>query len=177
MVGFFKQALAVACILGLAIAAPAPSSTPEVDYAAILITGKGLPTVEELGLTSEDLLKPAPALAALRERDITDKLFKRYVPQCWGDPKCWYNDALACYNYLASLGSTVCATSAITQMCRTSNCGWFARTATGGYVSSSCASVAAGGAWVLNNCNTNNWVAGTNAAYNNGNFGVDIYPN
>ncbi|KAK6519077.1 hypothetical protein TWF281_003765 [Arthrobotrys megalospora] len=171
MVGFIKSTITFTAVLSLlvgALAAPAPE--PKVDYTTIIETGPGLPTVKELKLTNADLTKPVPELARLMVRDVLDK---RYTPQCWGEPKCNYNDAIACYNYLNSLGSTTCAASGVVRMCYANGCAWYARSLNG-YSASPCYKAALGGAWVLNNCNSGGRLSGSNAAYDNGNLAVDI---
>ncbi|EPS44520.1 hypothetical protein H072_1500 [Dactylellina haptotyla CBS 200.50] len=173
MVGFTKSAItltAVLSVFGSAVAVPAPK---EVDYASLIQTGPGLPTIAELGLTNADLTKPMPAeldpvLAA------RDALEKRYNPQCWGEPKCNINDARACFNYLNNLGGTACSVTGRVQMCKMGGCAWDARTLNNGFASSSCSNAALGGAWILNNCNGGGRTAGSNAAFGNGNLVVDI---
>ncbi|KAF3920766.1 hypothetical protein ABW20_dc0103090 [Dactylellina cionopaga] len=171
MIGFTRTTIALTAVLslfGAAVAAPAPV---DVDYASLIETGPGLPTIKELGLTNADLTKPVPELEALIARDM---LTKRYTPVCWGEPKCTTNDARACYNYLNGLGNTACSVQGRVQMCKVGGCAWDARTLNNGFASSSCSNAALGGAWVLNNCNGGNRVAGSNAAFGNGNLIVDI---
>ncbi|KAJ6255957.1 hypothetical protein Dda_9248 [Drechslerella dactyloides] len=177
MVGFTKVSIVLASIftiIGNAAAAPAPLET---DVDKLIIAGVGLPKASELGLTVEDLKKPAPAVDHLFMRSPAPEkdLAKRFDPQCWGDPKCTRGDATNCYNYLNGLGGTSCVTSGYIQMCRSGGCGWYGRSLFGGTVSSSCYNVALGGAWVLTNCQ-GNYLAGANAAYGNGNLVVEIHP-
>ncbi|KAK6331405.1 hypothetical protein TWF730_004486 [Orbilia blumenaviensis] len=171
MVGFAKNIVALTAVLsffGAAIAAPAP----EVDYAKLIEVAPGYPTVEELGLTNADLTKPVPEIDEIVARDML--LQKRYEPRCWGEPRCTVNDARACYNYLNSIGGNRCEVRGRVQMCKMGGCAWDARTLNNAFASSSCRDAALGGAWVLNNCISNNRVAGSNAAFGNGNLIVDI---
>ncbi|KAK6347474.1 hypothetical protein TWF718_005316 [Orbilia javanica] len=171
MVGFIKSALTITAVFGLfagGLAAPAPE--PKIDYLSLIKPGPGLPSPKDLNLTNEDLGKPVPELARLMVRDVLDK---RYTPQCWGEPKCTYNDAIGCYNYLNSLGSTTCAASGVVRMCGSGSCNWYARSLNG-YSASPCYKAALGGAWVLNSCNSGGRLSGSNAAYDNGNLAVDI---
>ncbi|KAF3189076.1 hypothetical protein TWF106_007450 [Orbilia oligospora] len=171
MVGFMKSVLTVTAVFGFfagGLAAPAPA--PEIDYLSLIKPGPGFPTPQQLNLTNADLAKPAPALAKLMVRETLEK---RYNPQCWGEPRCNYNDAVGCYNYLNSLGSTTCAASGVVRMCSVNGCNWYARSLNG-YSASPCYKAAAGGAWVINNCNVGGRLSGSNAAYDNGNLAVDI---
>ncbi|KAK6330405.1 hypothetical protein TWF696_003502 [Orbilia brochopaga] len=176
MVAFTRTtiALAILGLLGNVAAAPAPL---EADVDKLVTPGPGLPKASELGLTVADLQKPAPAVDHLFSRSPAPEkdLAKRFTPQCWGDPKCSRGAATNCYNYLNGLGGTACITSGYINMCYSSGCGWYGRSNTGGTVSSTCYNVALGGAWVLTNC-AGNYIAGANAAYNNGNLIVEIHP-
>ncbi|KAK6541612.1 hypothetical protein TWF694_007412 [Orbilia ellipsospora] len=168
MIGFTKTAISLTAVLSLfagALAAPA-----EKDYASLIETGPGMPTVAELGLTNKDLTKPFPK-SALAARDALEK---RYTPSCWGPPKCSYGDALACYNYLNSLGTRDCQVTGSIQMCKMGHCAWDARTLNGGFATSHCSDAAKGGHWVLDNCTNGGQTAGSNAAFNNGNLVVDV---
>ncbi|KAF3908800.1 hypothetical protein ABW21_db0207665 [Orbilia brochopaga] len=170
-----KSTVAIASVLALfGAATAAPASAPAVDYTKIIIPGPGLPTVAELGLTNEDLTKPVPALEHLmaRESENPNALFKRYDPQCWGGKGCSYEDAMYCYNYLIGIGSQDCKTSGTNQMCRANNCSWQARNLNGREVTSRCDNAANGGAWVIHNCRNN--IRGSNAAWGNGDFAVDL---
>ncbi|KAJ6255956.1 hypothetical protein Dda_9247 [Drechslerella dactyloides] len=180
MVGFTKSAVTVLALVGATIAAPAP--TTEVDYASILIPGPGLPSVKELGLTNADLNKPLPSgvelTPGLEERSADPKeLFKRYEPFCGisGRGGCQEGDARACFNYLLKLDRTDCQVSGVIRMCVVGKCQWYGRSFGKGFASSWCRDVAHGGNWVLNNCNRNGRVSGSNAAGGNGNLVVDIF--
>ncbi|EWC45982.1 hypothetical protein DRE_04775 [Drechslerella stenobrocha 248] len=165
MIGFTKTAIAVLSILGAVTAAPTAADT-EIDYLSVIEVGPGFPTPQELGLTNADLSKPIPASIVSR-----DLLSKRAPAACWGNPKCHVNDARACFNYLQGLGGRRCEPSnGRVQMCKIGGCAWDARGTRG----SSCSDAALGGAWVLNNCNGGGWVAGTNAAFGNGDMIVDV---
>ncbi|KAF3919790.1 hypothetical protein ABW20_dc0109057 [Dactylellina cionopaga] len=172
MIGFTKASIAIAAALGLlgtVTAAPAPVT--EIDYVSLIETAPGYPTVQELGLTNADLMKPVPALDGLVAREMLEK---RYQPQCWGEPKCGLNEARACFNYLNSIGGNNCDVNGRIQMCKLQGCAWDARTLNNGFARTSCSNAALGGAWVLNNCNGGGRTSGTNAAFGNGNMIIDI---
>jgi len=149
----------------------AKQAHPVKDYTKVIVTGEGLPTVAELGLTHEDLIKPIdPAVFGQ-----TDKpgLSKRYNPQCYNSYKCSYSDALACYNYLYQLGRQQCYTAPYSRFCYANNCNWIGTVISGqSSASSYCSDVALGGAWVLQNCG--NPLAGANAANGNGGLLVSV---
>ncbi|KAF3182199.1 hypothetical protein TWF751_007245 [Orbilia oligospora] len=180
MVGFSKSTLAIVAVLNLltgTFAAPALAPEP-IDYVSLLETAPGLPTPKDLGLTNADLARPPPDIAAHQVREI---LNKRYNPVCWpGQPQCDLTDANACWVYLNSLGGTRCVVSPGTsyiRMCAIGNCGWYGRAEiVRNGASSTCADVARGGRWVLGNCRkgASGLVAGSNAAYGNGNHLVDV---
>ncbi|KAK6343591.1 hypothetical protein TWF730_011184 [Orbilia blumenaviensis] len=202
MVNFGKSTFVIVSVLNLfagTLAAPAPVPEP-TDYLSLIKTAPGLPTPRELGLTNEDFTKPIPGktvqvhamkphssssnrsgkteLAAL---EVREALNKRYNPVCWpGQRQCDLSDALACYRYLNLLGSQRCVVNPLTdriRMCGIGTCNWYGRAEiVRNGASSPCADVARGGLWVTSNCRTGarGLVAGSNAAWGNGNLLVDI---
>ncbi|KAJ6255955.1 hypothetical protein Dda_9246 [Drechslerella dactyloides] len=174
MFGLTKSTVAIAFALALfGAAAAAPTTAPVIDYTKLVIPGPGLPSIAELGLTNEDLSKPVPELEHLmaRESENPNTLFKRYDPQCWGGPGCSRQEAEGCYNYLVKLGNTACKSHGVIEMCRAGKCSWQGRTLIGREVSSPCMDAANGGIWVLHNCRN---IRGSNAAWGNGAFAVDL---
>ncbi|KAK6532410.1 hypothetical protein TWF281_006599 [Arthrobotrys megalospora] len=180
MVAISKPAFAILAVFNLFTGtSAAPASKPELtDYLSLIKVAPGLPTPKELGLTNEFLNNPIPEHAAHQAREL---LSKRYNPVCWpGVPQCSIADAAACFAYLNSLGSQRCVVNPGTsrvRMCVAGSCGWYGRPEiVRNGASSTCVTVAAGGNWVLGNCRVPlvGTVAGSNAAYGNGNFLVDI---
>lgn len=88
-----------ALLLGLAHSNPIPKEFEEV------IPGLGMPSLEELGLTSADLYEMSPVpLNTLQER----ALVKRATCRVAGAAHCQTANAQACVNYLNSLGTRDC---------------------------------------------------------------------
>lgn len=52
------------------------------------------------------------------------KLFKRFNPTCNSGASCTISDAMACYNYLNSLGTNVCKVQGWSVFCTAGNCSW-----------------------------------------------------
>ncbi|KAK6355256.1 hypothetical protein TWF696_004371 [Orbilia brochopaga] len=166
-----------------ATAAPAPvdvTTAQGVDYTKLLVPGPGLPSVQELGLTNADLLKPLPGV----ETPSTRSLSKRFDLRCSTDTFQWCNgeDAKACYNYLKNLGKTICSVSggdgASISMCHVGpgiGCDWRGVTWGVSSAASYCEDVAAGGLTIIQKCSLEHGVvAGENAANGNGNLIVTI---
>ncbi|CAN8101007.1 unnamed protein product [Discula destructiva] len=133
----------------------------------------GLPSVESLGLTMEDLNDPdfmakngLNRRVAVRETDFT--------PICDnGNPQDTVAGAQACMNYLAALGTTACVVSGYNVVfCRASDGSDVggSNISGGSSASSYCSDVAIGGQWVINNCQVNGYVEGSQAANGNGNL-------
>ncbi|KAG2008106.1 hypothetical protein CC2G_013569 [Coprinopsis cinerea AmutBmut pab1-1] len=165
--------LSLACLVG-AFALPQAAEAPE--KASIRFEpGPGLPTLEELGLTIDDLLKPIPeetlanitAEYAAMDSSEGSSLVKRYDPVCHSG-YVNINDARGCYNYLNALGTTACTVhdsgsvwGSTTRMCV------FGQAQVKGQcfppncpATSWCQHVAHGVAWTIANCNVNGQVAG-----------------
>ncbi|EAU84142.1 hypothetical protein CC1G_08683 [Coprinopsis cinerea okayama7 len=151
------------------------------------VPGSGLPSLEELGMTKEDLYKPIPEEVLQSIEAEYGGLTKRWSPTCRTSGLVPYAGALACYNYLDSLGTTPCVVPFNTQnpnwlakttFCQALGAFWTGTCLAGTCVdhgSSYCRDVARGGLWVLTHCkNSNNQLNGNNAAWGNGNLIVDI---
>lgn len=88
-----------ALLMGLVNASPIPKEIEEV------IPGPGMPSLEELGLTSADLYEMSPVpLNSLEQR----ALVKRATCRLPGTNYCQTGNAQACVNYLNSLGTRNC---------------------------------------------------------------------
>ncbi|KAF3934672.1 hypothetical protein ABW20_dc0104275 [Dactylellina cionopaga] len=175
MVAISKTAVVFASVLGL-IGGATAAPLEEIDYTKTLVPGPGLPSVAELGLTNADLTKPIPEgrvpLPGITARD--GDIFKRWPRLCWPLQKCTYGDAVACYNYLDSIGSRQCSSDGTVTMCYSGGCKWVGRSESG-TASSPCSDVALAGRWLISECRDNNGeFAGTIGAYGNGALGLVI---
>ncbi|EAU89097.1 hypothetical protein CC1G_08505 [Coprinopsis cinerea okayama7 len=216
--------LSVVSLVAGAFALPQASGISDEAATLDFKPGPGLPTVEELGLTTEDLLKPIPeeVLASVRtssshithtetaqfltnasfrvpaeadyasldagsgssaSSDGSSSLTKRqWTPACKGPHRASLASANACYNYLLSLGTTACTVpdsgsvwlslitmceigdAKVTGKCFPPNCP----------ASSWCQHAAHGVAWVMQNCNVDNFVGGEQAAWGNGHLIIGV---
>ncbi|KAG2008019.1 hypothetical protein CC2G_013493 [Coprinopsis cinerea AmutBmut pab1-1] len=160
-----------------------------------IVPGPGLPSLASLNLTSRDLVVRALErlerfkLELAEEDDNSNALTKRYNPTCdyWG-VSLNIDYAWFCYEYLHSIGSTTCAVPSWgSRFCHTvsgsGDVAWSGSVNGVSYTQSSCADVANGGVWVLNNCHyyiigTAGWyyqMQGTNAAWGNENLIVSVH--
>ncbi|KAL2203359.1 hypothetical protein CC79DRAFT_1337986 [Sarocladium strictum] len=161
---------------------------------------KGMPTLQDLNITTTDLLDPAWRLSnglpdprnsspnRKSTKETTKDLQKRVEPQCYPySQNAHISAAYACRDYLNSLGTTPCVVRGYLQ--QTAHC--HADIASVGvafvygmpsypssYASSYCSDVARGLNWVLDNCLSQNpcrcGVAGQNAAWGNGGHVVSV---
>ncbi|EAU84143.1 hypothetical protein CC1G_08684 [Coprinopsis cinerea okayama7 len=145
------------------------------------VPGPGLPSLEELGMTKEDLYKPIPEEVLKSIQAEYGGLTKRYTPTCGSTNRASHADAVACYNYLNGLGTTSCVVpnnaggAGNINFCKIGSAYWTGSCLAGTCPGSSyCRDVARGGLWVLNNCNVGGQVRGSNAAWGNGNLIVGI---
>jgi len=160
--------------------APAWLPIPELGLTPIT-PGPGLPSLESLNLTWEQLVMP-PAPAAAPAAAASATLERRYTPTCVTNTEIWGNEALHCYNYLSGLGSTACVVNPSVQFCQNGSTRWHGRTQNNGWDSTTCKSVADGGRWVIDNCywidstwGTKRVREGTNAAWGKENIIVRLY--
>ncbi|KAK6359922.1 hypothetical protein TWF696_001049 [Orbilia brochopaga] len=170
--------LVILSLLGPASTAPATQAavTPEeVDYTKILIPGPGLPSVQELGLTNADLLKPHPAIY-----NTTTTLAGSGKPTCAKRPYKWCRkkDANACLNFLESFGSAaiIGISGGGSSLCKANKCNWMAKPQGGRTTSSYVKDIAIGGKKILQGCKNkdSSKVQGRNAARGNSNFIIEI---
>ncbi|KAG2008002.1 hypothetical protein CC2G_013480 [Coprinopsis cinerea AmutBmut pab1-1] len=167
------------CAIGSVLALPqsAPENGPGLTPSQLIkaaetgeirvVPGPGLPSLESLNLTSRDL-----AVRALERIERLQEVA-----------------GFLCYEYLHSIGNTICAVPATgSRFCHTTggspDVAWRGRVNWAFYAESSCANVAEGGLWVLNECRSYWWAApawyalhpGTHAALGNDNLVVEIGP-
>ncbi|KAH8647883.1 hypothetical protein BX600DRAFT_518291 [Xylariales sp. PMI_506] len=139
--------------------------------------GPGLPSLESLGLTIEQINDPN----FISKRAIEGAAALPVVPRF--DPIC--NNGLAadsiaggqaCVNYLYALGTTSCAiTNYNGVFCVASDGSKVGGSAIPGSAASFCSDVAIGGQWVIDNCNEGNgYVEGSQAANGNGDLIVTL---
>ncbi|EAU87832.1 hypothetical protein CC1G_01479 [Coprinopsis cinerea okayama7 len=196
--------MAVECVKAL----PQPSEPPSVELLEAIpspaeliraaetgefkvVPGPGLPSLESLNFTSRDLVVRAlerieRSKEAQEDRERSSSFTKRYTPTCdWHQYLISMPNAWACHEYLHSIGSVTCAVpSSGSRFCHTvsgnADVAWYGRVNGVSYTQSSCANVANGGVWVLNNCILTAFPSipvlneGTNAAWGNENLIVEI---
>ncbi|EAU89021.2 hypothetical protein CC1G_09990 [Coprinopsis cinerea okayama7 len=194
------------CAIGSVLALPqsAPENGPGLTPSQLIkaaetgeirvVPGPGLPSLESLNLTSRDLaVRALERIERLQEVAEDSKklsnLTKRYTPTCETSPNLNGGLGFLCYEYLHSIGNTICAVPATgSRFCHTTggspDVAWRGRVNWAFYAESSCANVAEGGLWVLNECRSYWWAApawyalhpGTHAALGNDNLVVEIGP-
>jgi len=148
--------------------------------------GPGLPSLESLGLTSEQLNDPNfiyKSNAEMFNLQVTKfNVSSNFVPECNNNnaPDS-YDGAQACANYLWNLGKTMCVVPYPTiVMCSASDYSKIGGTCliAGGSTQSYCSDVALGAQWVINNCWTGSgFIQGSQAANGNGNLIVTLQKN
>ncbi|KAJ2980575.1 hypothetical protein NQ176_g2556 [Zarea fungicola] len=155
-------ALLTFALFSLAAAAPAAESKyPEV------IPGPGLPSLESLGLTSEQLYTmPIPKEFAAFKTSLN-------IDGTCGPEDSRYTDVngiIACFHYLQNLGTTPCVAGENTRMCEAGDAVVIG-SSIGGGSSSYCSDVALGALWVIDHCTRpDQSCAGYQAANGNGNL-------
>ncbi|KAM3523501.1 hypothetical protein MY4038_008164 [Beauveria bassiana] len=161
-----------------------------VQYPEV-VPGPGLPSLESLGLTSEQLYTMEPAspgisLAHLIPsiREIADKvadtevnarasLAPMFTPICATDSGAYtdVNNLMACERYLARIGSNDCTVPSgfkTVRYCFAGDADVNGLSTTGKSLTSTCASVAHAVRWIMHNCRRANKAAGSEAAFGNG---------
>jgi len=161
-------ALLVAAFAGLQNVAAVPAAESAKVYPEV-VPGPGLPSLEELGLTSEQLYTTTPTING-RE------LFPRYTSVCETYTTADVDDTIACFNYLQAIGSNNCGVSGDNvQFCYSGNAQITGSNISGtGSASSACSDVAFAVQWVFTYCNQDGNVGGSCAAYGNGNLIVGV---
>ncbi|OAF60685.1 hypothetical protein VC83_03588 [Pseudogymnoascus destructans] len=69
--------------------------------------GAGLPSLEELGLTTEQLFTTSPSALAPRDNEFT-QVTRCRTPSEGSEYVADVDDVIACYNYLVALGDYTC---------------------------------------------------------------------
>ena len=144
--------------------------------------GPGLPSLESLNLTVEDLLRRdfsgadnPTSLDRRQARQGCGSLFDTPTNTGLSD------DALACINYLLALDTQDCAASPAERsiFCTSGNTVIQGVSQTGKTTQSWCKHVAEGARWIYNNCHAwdgnRNHVSGNAPAFGNGNMMVALY--
>ena len=182
--------IAVLSLLG-SYASAAPPIKRTAYPVGVVRPGPGLPSLESLGLTNEDLYDPnylskrGIVLPSLNSTAIESRQAIRY---CTSGPPAEVANINACQNYLASLGTTRCvAPSSGVEMCRASGADGTIYPAhvigtarCSGTDSSYCSDVAPVAGFVIDQCNwfwnnSPHWVAaGGDAARGNGCLQIDV---
>ncbi|KAJ7871048.1 hypothetical protein B0H13DRAFT_1477336, partial [Mycena leptocephala] len=143
-----------------------PRRLPEV------IPGPGLPTLASLNLTSGELYRRVPAL------DEMKRIEPLFDLTCGQSVACPVANAVACFNFLNALGTQLCTINGdfgTVIFCSSGPCDWGGTNISGDEsVSSFCRDVAVGGNTVINTCQGNGFVDGSNAANGNGGLIVTI---
>ncbi|CCM03423.1 uncharacterized protein FIBRA_05554 [Fibroporia radiculosa] len=147
--------------------------TSTVAAVVEVIPGPSFPSLESLGLTSEELFAKGPP-PALTSR-ITE-LQKRYDPVCQGYSTGSVDNVIACFNYLEALGTTACTVNGDDViMCTAGDAEVGGSNISGdSSVSSYCSDAALGVQWVFTNCNYEGQVGGSQAANGNGNLIMSV---
>ncbi|EFI26825.1 hypothetical protein CC1G_15748 [Coprinopsis cinerea okayama7 len=199
---FFSLSVAVRGVVSLPQTTPESNDEREVVNRILSLLGTkeipevvpspNLPSLESLNITSLDLFKRALArfdserAEAATQAESNPDLTRRYTPTCDGNGLNPYY-AYVCYYYLWDLDSTPCVVPPFgSRFCHTTHgsgdVAWWGSTNGIGWdtTQSTCREVAAGGAWVLQNCQFPSWpgltyfTGGTNAAWGNENLIVRI---
>ncbi|CCM06405.1 uncharacterized protein FIBRA_08666 [Fibroporia radiculosa] len=137
-----------------------------------VIPGPGFPSLESLGLTSEELFAKGPP-PTLTSR-ITG-LQKRYdnVCQTWSTAS--VDNVIACFNYLEALGTQACGVTQNVIMCTAGDAEISGSNISGGPSASSyCSDAALGVQWIFTYCNNGGQVGGSAAANGNGNLIMSV---
>ncbi|CCM03419.1 uncharacterized protein FIBRA_05550 [Fibroporia radiculosa] len=141
-----------------------------------VIPGPGFPSLESLGLTSEELFAKGP-LPALTSR-ITE-LQKRYdnVCQTWSTGS--VDNVIACFNYLEALGTQACGVSGGPEssviMCTAGDAEVSGVNISNEFSASSyCSNAVLGVQWIFTYRNNGGQVGGSAAANGNGNLVMSV---
>ncbi|CCM03422.1 uncharacterized protein FIBRA_05553 [Fibroporia radiculosa] len=147
--------------------------TSTVAAAVEVIPGSGMPSLESLGLTSEELFAKGPP-PALTSR-ITE-LQKRYDPVCQTYSTGSVDNVIACFNYLKALGTKPCTVNGDNNiMCTAGDAQVGGSNVSGGPSASSyCSDAALGVQWIFTNCNQGGQVGGSQAANGNGDLIMSV---
>ncbi|KAI0059302.1 hypothetical protein BV25DRAFT_1779087, partial [Artomyces pyxidatus] len=144
--------IAATALSTFAVAAPAVHPT--------VVPGPGLPTLAELGLTSEELYARPPSL---RTRAAL------YSPVCQTYSTGSVDNVIACFNYLEAIGGHACTVAQNVQFCYAGDAQVMGSNVSGTESASSlCSDVALAVQWIFTYCNDGGQVGGSQAANGNG---------
>ncbi|KAH6713543.1 hypothetical protein BKA61DRAFT_674160 [Leptodontidium sp. MPI-SDFR-AT-0119] len=134
-----------------------------------VIPGPGMPSLAELGLTSEQLYTTTPNLP------FGNSFTTLYNGECRHCPDALANvdSVIACFNYLMSLGTSGCGVDRYNgkRFCTSGNAKVDGLNYTPGQANptkSYCSDVALAVQWIFNHCNSGGQVRGSQAANGNG---------
>ncbi|KIJ64457.1 hypothetical protein HYDPIDRAFT_40205 [Hydnomerulius pinastri MD-312] len=138
--------------------------TSGVAAAVEVIPGPGLPSLESLGLTSEELFAKGPPATKRGEVE------KRYTNVCQTYSTGSVDNVIACFNYLEALGTKACGVNGDNViMCTAGDAEVSGSNISGGPSASSyCSDAALGVQWIFTYCNSGGRVGGSAAANGNG---------
>ncbi|KAM3482145.1 hypothetical protein MY5147_000264 [Beauveria neobassiana] len=137
-----------------------------------VVPGPGLPSLESLGLTSEQLYTMEPA-SPDTEVNARASLAPMFTPICATDSGAYtdVNNLMACERYLARIGANECTVPSgfrKVRYCFAGDADVNGLSITGKSLTSTCASVAHALRWIINNCRRATKAAGSEAAFGNG---------
>ncbi|KFX86890.1 hypothetical protein V495_05253 [Pseudogymnoascus sp. VKM F-4514 (FW-929)] len=139
-----------------------------------VVPGPGLPSLQELGITSAELYKIGRPDSSADDSVKTSSIEARFEPKC-GPSEAAYtnvNDVIACYNYLKKLGTKKCSVPdnfGIAHFCTAGNAEVTGQSLKSKGTSSYCRDVATAVLWSVDHCTRpDKSVAGFNAAGGNG---------
>ncbi|KAI0059299.1 hypothetical protein BV25DRAFT_1137433 [Artomyces pyxidatus] len=148
---------------GLFLAAATALSTFAVAAPTVhptVVPGPGLPTLAELGITSEELYARPPSLQARAAL---------YDPVCETYTTADVDNVIACFNYLESIGGNACTVDGDNvQFCYSGDAQVTGSNISGTGSASSLCDVALGLQWIFTYCNQGGQVGGSQAANGNG---------
>ncbi|OBT61319.1 hypothetical protein VE03_09526 [Pseudogymnoascus sp. 23342-1-I1] len=137
-----------------------------------VIPGPGLPSLKELGITSEDLYKMGRPDSSVK----TPSIQARFEPKCGPSDNAYVNvnGIIACYNYLKNVGDRNCATPSglgVAHFCYSGEAEVSGQSYDQKSYSSKCHDVADAVLWSVDHCTrADQLVAGFQAATGNGNL-------
>ncbi|TFK65679.1 hypothetical protein BDN72DRAFT_900512 [Pluteus cervinus] len=140
-----------------------------------LIPGPGLPSLEELGLTSEQLYTTIPTIGKFSSSTSSNgrEVFSRsakYNSVCETYTTGNVDGVIACYDYLHSIGGNSCGVNGDkVRFCSSGDAQVTGSNISGtGSAASLCRDVASALLWIITNCNSGGRVGGSRAAGGNG---------
>jgi len=168
---------AIAALTSVVVALPSIEISKARSYPEI-IPGRGLPSLESLGLTSADLYERGmPALARGNDGlDLESFSLAKRAATCETFSVAPLNDVMACFNFLNSIGTHSCSVNGDNALfCHAGQAVITGSNVSGtGNAASLCSDVALGLKAILATCNVGGQVGGNNAANGNGFLTVGV---